>query len=268
MPIDEIRKKAKELLESGRVRLVIGYEKGSGNNTRAAFISDPLQTGKLIFDSRCIQNLAVYITRSEIRKIGRPAIIASVPVLRSLVQLASENQIGDESLVVLGVTPDPGVIEFKDFKEIESFLAQHAIETAARDREIIEKLNRMTPAERWNFWIKALEPCFKCYACRAACPLCYCTRCTVDNNQPQWIPVASHSLGNLEWHIMRAMHLAGRCTDCDACAEACPVGVPLNLLNKKIREEMAADFGEYGPFLKKGSMMSTFRPDDKENFIN
>jgi ferredoxin len=266
--MDEIINRAGELLESGTVQLVIGYEEGTGNKTRAAFITNAADTRRLIFDSRCIQNLAVYLYKAEIKKLGRPAVIASVPVMRSIIQLASENQISDDSIIVLGVTPDMKMIEFKDLGETEAFISQYNIETAERDREIIEKLDSMTPSERWNYWISALEPCFKCYACRAACPLCYCTKCTVEINQPQWVAVASHTAGNLEWHIMRAMHLAGRCTDCDACAEACPVGVPLNILNKKIREEMTADFGGYGPSLKKGGMMSTFRPDDKEHFIN
>jgi len=34
----------------------------------------------------------------------------------------------------------------------------------------------------------------------------------------KWIPVASHELGNLDYHLMRAMHLAGRCVNCGECA--------------------------------------------------
>jgi ferredoxin len=265
--MDELRIMAKELLESGKVQLIIGYEQGSGNNTRAVFVDSPSQVTKLIFDNRCIQNLAVYITKKEVRKKGKPAIVAPVPVMRSIIQLASENQISDDNLAVLGITPGYQLIEFGNLKEIEIFLAQYKIEIAARDKEMIENLDRMSSEERWKFWIATLEPCFKCYACRAACPLCYCTQCTVDNNRPQWVPVASHQLGNLEWHIMRAMHMAGRCTDCEACANACPVGIPLNLLTKKIRQEMTSNFGDFSPSLNTGNTMSTFNPDDKENFI-
>jgi ferredoxin len=86
-------------------------------------------------------------------------------------------------------------------------------------------------------------------------------------NRPQWIPVSSHPAGNLEWHIMRAIHLAGRCTDCEACANACPIAIPLNLLTKKIIVDMEASFGLDGPSLQGGHAMSTFRPDDNDNFI-
>jgi ferredoxin len=273
--MDELRKRAKELLESGAARLVIGYEQGTGNKIRPSFQDSPEKASRLIFDSRCVPNLAVYLTKSEVKKTpltagkgGKLAIVASVPVMRSIIQLASENQITEDDLIVLGVTPDLNLIEFSNLKEIEIYLAQHKIELTARDEEILKKLDHLSAAERWKFWIEALEPCFKCYACRAACPLCYCTRCTVDNNRPQWVPVASHRLGNLEWHLMRAMHMAGRCTDCEACANACPVGIPLNLLTKKIRQEMNVDFGESVPSLTGGNTMSTFKPGDKENFIN
>lgn len=266
--MEELRKRAVELLESGTVQLVIGFEQGSGDKIRPAFAMNADDVSRLVFDSRCVHNLAVYLTKSEIRKKGKPAIMAPVPVLRSIIQLASENQITDESAVILGITPESALIEFSDLKEIETYLATYKMEASARDLEIMEKLGKMSAGERWTFWMKTLEPCFKCYACRAACPLCYCTQCTVDNNRPQWVPVASHLLGNLEWHIMRAMHMAGRCTGCGACYNACPIGIPLHLLSKKINQEMTVGFGESGPSLSRTNQMATFTPDDKENFIN
>jgi len=152
-------------------------------------------------------------------------------------------------------------------KKIVRFLDQFSIEIAERDKEILNRINTMTSEERWKFWVETLTPCFKCYACRAACPMCYCPKCTVEQNQPQWIPVPSHMLGNLEWHFMRAMHMAGRCVDCGACAAACPISIPLNLLTKKMMEDMKGQFGEYRISLKKGNAMSTFKPEDIETFI-
>jgi heterodisulfide reductase subunit C len=97
--------------------------------------------------------------------------------------------------------------------------------------------------------------------------MCYCPKCTVEQNQPQWIPVASHQLGNLERHFMRAMHMAGRCVDCGACAQACPVAIPLNLLTRKMMQDLIAQFGEYRISIKKGNTLSTFKPEDSETFI-
>lgn len=265
--MDELRKRAKELLESGAVKVVIGYGPGSANKTRALFAENAEDTDKLMFDSRCIQNLAAYVTKREVKDKGKMAITATLPVMRSIIQLASEFQVTDSNLLVLGITPESKMIEFKSLAEVETFIHQFQIDIDARNKEMLDKLALMTQTERWKFWIDELTPCFKCYACRAACPMCYCHRCTVDFNQPQWIPVPSTELGNLEWHIMRAIHLTGRCIDCDACYNACPLGIPINLLNKRMLEDAKINFGSYQPTLKGDHLMSTYKPDDKENFI-
>jgi len=265
--MNELIKNAAALLESNAVQVIIGYGKGSAGRTRAILVTNVADCEKLIFDSRCVQNLAVYLTKQEIKKLGKPAIVAPIPVLRSILQLAVENQITEKDLVILGITPESELISFETFASIETFLATHWIAIDEKYQEIICKIKNMPVAERFAYWVKELEPCFKCYACRAACPLCYCTRCTVEDNQPQWISVAAHPLGNLEWHIMRAMHLAGRCTDCEACYNACPMAIPINLLTKSMLQDVAENFGSYGPSLDKENTLSSFKPDDKESFI-
>ena len=265
--MDELGNKAKELLKSGAVKVLIGYCEGTAGQPRAHFAMTPEDTDKLIFDSRCVQNLAVYITKHEVKHLGVMGITATLPVMRSIIQLARENQVTEATLKVIGITPDSKVIEFGSFSEIEKYVHQFELEIDQKNRDMLEKLEKMTSEERWQFWLKELEPCFKCYACRAACPMCYCHRCTVEFNQPQWIPVPSTPSGNLEWHIMRAVHLIGRCIDCDSCSNACPLGIPFNLLNKRMIEDAKKHFGGYQPVLSGDHLMSTFKPDDKENFI-
>ena len=84
-----------------------------------------------------------------------------------------------------------------------------------------------------------------CAATPAAqvCPMCFCERCVADKTQPQWIETSPHARGNLAWHITRALHLAGRCVDCGECERACPAGIPLGLLNRKIAAVVADRFG-------------------------
>ena len=265
--MNELIKKATALLESNAVQVVIGYGKGSASRTRAIFVTQPADCEKLIFDSRCVQNLAVYLTKAEIKKLGKPAIVAPIPVLRSILQLAAENQLTEDGLIVLGISPESELVEFESFAAIETFLASNKIEIEDKYKKKIEQIKALPVSERFEYWVKELELCFKCYACRSACPLCYCTRCTVENNQPQWISVASHPLGNLEWHVMRAMHLAGRCTDCEACYNACPMGIPIHLLTKSMLQDVNENFGTYGPTLNKDNTLSSFKPDDKESFI-
>src|ERR1035437_10030155 len=123
----ELIQKAASLLESNTIQVVIGYGKGSVDRTRAIFSTTAADCEQLIFDSRCIQNLAVYLTKAEIKKMGKPAIVAPIPVLRSILQLAAENQITDESIVVLGVSPESELLEFESLAAIETYLSTKQI---------------------------------------------------------------------------------------------------------------------------------------------
>ncbi len=266
--MDDIRKKAKELLENKTVQVVIGYGKGSGEEARAIFVRDAAKTDQLIFDETCLQNLAVYILKHEVKHLGKIAIVATSSVLRSIMILASEQQLKDGDLVVLGITSDGKYIDLPNFKAIEDYLATLNVSITDKEKELLKMIDAMTMEERWAWWQNEFSKCFKCYACRSACPMCYCPKCTTDSNQPQWIPVASHQLGNMEWHLMRAMHLAGRCINCGECAKACPMDIPLNLLTYKMIDEMNANFGvTVGMKPDAVFALSTFKNEDKENFI-
>ena len=266
--MEQLRKKARELLESGAVQTVIGYGEGSGRKARAVFIQKPDQADRLILDERCQQNLAVYLLKPEVKNLGKPAIVARLPVLRSILELASESQVADGRFVVLGISADGKLLDLADLKAIADYVSAQSLELTPGEREELKKIEKMSAPERWKFWQEEFSRCLKCYACRASCPLCYCSLCAVECNQPQWISVAPHARGNLEWHIVRAMHLAGRCVNCGECARACPVGIPLNLLTRKLGEEVFKNFGlRAGTTPDLNYALSTFKPEDKEDFI-
>ena len=160
------------------------------------------------------------------------------------------------------------MLDIADYRVMESFLTKADLDHPVMEKELIAGLKPQSLQERFAFWESELERCIKCYACRAACPLCYCTRCTAECNQPQYISVPSHKLGNLEWHVMRAMHLAGRCISCGECSRACPMDIPVSALPMYLADVVQESFGvKAGLTAQMPSVLSTFKPDDKENFI-
>lgn len=265
--MNELINRVSTLLAQKTIDVFIGYSQGSANRIRAAFITKPEQSSVLVFSENCSQNLSVYLLKKEVKNLGKIGLLANVSALRSLMQLASECQIRDGEVLVLFPDKDH-IIEFSDFRAIETFLEAINPDISTEERSRIAALEAMSVSDRWSFWNMEFQKCMKCYACRAACPMCYCHRCTTDVNQPQWIPVASHERGNLDYHLMRAMHLAGRCVNCGECAKACPMDIPLNLLTYQLIDPIRKDFGAIAG-MKADAVyaLSTFTPDDKENFI-
>ncbi|MDH6354412.1 formate dehydrogenase subunit beta [Dysgonomonas sp. PH5-45] len=262
--MNDLKAKVKDLFESGAINLFIGYEEGT-RRPRPLFVKNAEETNKLVFDDRCSGNLAVYLTRKDLIGGKKVGIAASYYALKSINQLVSENQLSDEWLRVIGLSADGKLLEFGSLAEVSEYLKTASAPPKQNEDELVRQIEAMTMEERWQFWSDELSKCFKCYACRAACPMCYCTKCIVEVNRPQWIQPWATTLSNMEWQINRVMHMAGRCSDCGSCGEACPLGIPIHLLTHKMSETVAANFGQNGD--DKGNVLSTFKPEDKENFI-
>lgn len=261
--MDNLRNKAKDLFEKGEIDLFIGYEEGT-RNPRPLFASNAEETKKLVFNNKCTGNLAVYLTRKDLVKGKRVGISASYYALKSITQLFVENQLKEENLKVFGLSDDGKIQTFNSLEEIKQYLKDTPPPPKLEDDELIKQIDEMSSSERWAFWSDELSKCFKCYACRAACPMCYCNKCIVEVNRPQWIQPWASTLGNMEWQINRVMHMAGRCSDCGSCGTACPIGIPIHLLTHKMSETVKVNFGDSS---EKGNVLSTFKPEDKESFI-
>jgi formate dehydrogenase subunit beta len=100
----------------------------------------------------------------------------------------------------------------------------------------IARLKETIPAERWQFWQNEFSRCIRCYACRNACPACFCQRCFVEETEPQWVMPIPRWQDNLNFQIIRNIHVAGRCTDCGECERVCPVNIPLRSLTREMYE--------------------------------
>ncbi len=136
----------------------------------------------------------------------------------------------------------------KDFKAADEVLeAEVADNSMAGNRfAMVERLENMTAGERFNFWRGELSRCIRCNACRNVCPACSCRKCVFDNDASGVASKANaDSFEENMFHIIRAFHVAGRCTDCGECSRVCPQHIPLHLLNRKFIKDIDELYGEY-----------------------
>ena len=110
----------------------------------------------------------------------------------------------------------------------------------------VARLEAMTPEERYAFWQNELSRCIRCNACRNVCPACSCETCVFDNPKSGvQNKGAANSFEESLFHIIRAYHVAGRCTDCGECSRVCPQNIPLHLLNRKFIKDVNELYGDY-----------------------
>jgi formate dehydrogenase subunit beta len=264
MPINEpltqqLRDHARQLLESRRVDCVIGYEASSHGNARPVFVYDPAEITKLIWSDACVHNLVTYLhdKKKPLRRGEEPphvAIVVKPCDSRAINVLLAEQQIERERIFVIGVAcegmkTEEGVPTRCNRCEDRVPVVYDVLLGEPPEIEPMEKgdeyadlaqIEDMTPAERLAFWLREFDRCIRCYACRQVCPGCYCTTCMFERDDGLWVDIGIELPQKHVFHLGRALHLAGRCVECDECERVCPMGLPLSLLNRCLVREMDA----------------------------
>ncbi len=322
----QLRETVRKLFEDKKIDLFIGYEQGSLPMTATpCFLSRADEVDRLVWNSYCLNNLAVYLPRyflPDPRKkeqvFPRIGLVAKGCDGRSAVGLIKEHQVPRENLFIIGVAC-AGMV---DKKKIEAGLAQgEVIKAEEKGEEIVvsgsegkdktfkknevpdescllcrypapkvydvllgeEKEGRKADSgefvrikefetksieERWKYFREEMSRCIRCYACRNACPNCYCKECFAEATQPKWLGVTEELPEIIFYHLGRLFHQAGRCVDCGACARACPMGLDLRLFVKKLGKDVKEFFGyEAGLSLEEPPPLTTFKLEDTQDFI-
>ena len=110
----------------------------------------------------------------------------------------------------------------------------------------VEEIEKMSAEERFNFWRGEFSRCIRCNACRNVCPACTCEKCVFDNyDSGLYNKAAENTFEEQCFHIIRAYHVAGRCTDCGECSRVCPEHIPLHLLNRKFIKDYDTLYGDF-----------------------
>ena len=131
----------------------------------------------------------------------------------------------------------------------------------------VARIEAMSPEEKFAFFQAELSKCIRCNACRNVCPACSCRKCVFDSTAFDSAQKANTTTFEEKmFHIIRAFHVAGRCTDCGECSRVCPQGIPLHLFNRKFIKDINALYGEYqaGSDLETRAPLTNFTTGDAE----
>lgn len=131
----------------------------------------------------------------------------------------------------------------------------------------VQRIEAMAPAEKFAFFQNELSRCIRCNACRNVCPACSCRKCVFDSNKFDSAQKANaDSFEEKMFHIIRAFHVAGRCTDCGECSRVCPQGIPLHLFNRKFIKDINSLYGQYqaGADVEAAAPLTSFTFHDAE----
>jgi len=290
--MQELIKRAKVLLNEGKVTRVLGWKSGDlSYNPEPTFFARAEDLENFTYNPFCSANLSKYLigTTSTTLVFLRPCDSYSFN------QLVKEHRINRELLYVIGVgcrgTIDlnqvkasgiKGILEISGIDTDELTLQtlygekkipypeallercrtckgkEHAVYdeiigeseetvTFAADRfEDVVKIEKMTPAEKFDYFRKALSPCIRCNACRNVCAACSCLKCVFDS--PKFDSEQKANVKTFEekmFHIIRSIHVAGRCSDCGECSRVCPQGIGLHVFNRKLIKDINALYGDF-----------------------
>jgi ferredoxin len=283
---DKAKEVAKGLLEKQEVDVVIGWEQGTfEDKTAPLFMKKPEDVERLVINDYIVNSPAPYLLHYKNHE-GKIAIFVKGCDSRGIVRLIQDKQFARDKFYLIGV-PCSGMKEVNEKGEVvdspkcsgcvrpnpvicDTVIGEEVQPKNPENRfKALEDDANKTVEEKWNFWNKEFGKCIRCYACQRACPACNCKSCIFIDQSQEWIERRVDETENASYSIIKAYHMAGRCVECGECERACPAGVPIMKLNKRVAKDIEDLFGSYeaGVDLEQNSPLGDFKYEDPEEFL-
>jgi ferredoxin len=242
----------KNWLSQGIVDIFLGYKLCHGHALPHCFCPEKLEEVDEIVESPAryaLEKIAAHIAAQKPDlKIG---LLARDCNQRALKVLTIWNQVPSGAVTPLNVNCCPsGLKKHADCSYLApgtpgAYKKQVGIDNSMS----LNDVQAFDDKERLSRWMYEFQKCLKCYGCRNICPVCFCEDCSLEHDDlvgtgklPPEVPI---------FHLVRAVHMAGRCIDCGLCEDACPVDIPLRLLYRKVND-LFAELFDYAAGVSEG----------------
>jgi ferredoxin len=240
----DLRKQVETLLNQGEIDIFLGYRRLDGHILPHGFTRENLED---------LEDLSTGPDRYPLETVARhlrekdPGITVGIQARecnqRALNVLFAWNQLDPEAIRPLGVNCCPSPLKpSSDCSYLNPGTSgrvkkETGVDPAMDPEAFVEAFDGK---ERFSRWMYEFGKCIKCYGCRNICPVCFCSECSLEHPDlvepgtlPPEIPI---------FHLVRAVHMAGRCIDCGLCESACPAEIPLRLLYREMNRIVGSVF--------------------------
>lgn len=243
--IESVKNCVRELLETGKIKGFLGLCKRNGHVAPHLF-QDIDDLDRLDLGDRQRAGDARYPLNKLLINIVRAYPEDTFGVLvrgcdeRGLKTLYTWNQLHPDRVVPVGISCPQELADACECQQPYPDMCVAGEKAESRSFLSMEELDGLDVAQRFAFWMEEFNRCVKCYGCRDICPMCFCKECSLETDAFIRTGTIPPEIPN--FHLARAVHMAGRCIDCGLCNEACPADIPLRTLYKKVADILEDEF--------------------------